>query len=455
MVLRQPDPARASSAYEQQVAGKRGTVFQTTSNGIRVRFYLTNGELDKEKGIATKLAAMTGQIKKMNGLLTDQAYAVTQLFIWTGATTGFRLILGTPTIYVDSAYAVIGDIGSIAHEMGHAIANSYLRTSTAEVGTERGDRRRTMLQGIAEIYLALRATKAEKLGDLGVTEPGLLDRSVALGHFMVDPMNWTKSTKSEHPWDNYDEFFASAFEGFILNRKGLEKSIARFSKKDPAIAAPAKQLLLLLAQFQAAAPGKPLPAPKEPTKAEDEIARAGAVPAVEKKPEGGYRYPEVIGSRPGGSTPEAIVGPPLVYLVDPDTLANEGATLRRSIAGPDRDADHEGPASAPPIAHEVLGTPGLPLDTRTAGFMASRLGHDFSRVRVHTDAKAAESAHAVGARAFTVGLDIVFGAEQYRPGTPTGDRLVAHELTHVLQNQSQAPRIKRAFDDTEAGRDDP
>jgi peptidoglycan hydrolase-like protein with peptidoglycan-binding domain len=68
--------------------------------------------------------------------------------------------------------------------------------------------------------------------------------------------------------------------------------------------------------------------------------------------------------------------------------------------------------------------------------MESRLGYDFAQVRVHTDAKAAESAQAVGAQAYTLGRDVVFGSGQYAPGTTDGLRLLAHELTHVLQQHS-------------------
>jgi hypothetical protein len=65
--------------------------------------------------------------------------------------------------------------------------------------------------------------------------------------------------------------------------------------------------------------------------------------------------------------------------------------------------------------------------------MESRFGHDFGNVRVHTDARAAESAHQVHALAYTVGSDIVFGANQYAPNTDGGQRLLAHELTHTIQ----------------------
>src|SRR5437899_1147878 len=91
------------------------------------------------------------------------------------------------------------------------------------------------------------------------------------------------------------------------------------------------------------------------------------------------------------------------------------------------------PTEVPPIVHEVLRSPGQPLDPATRAFMEPRFGHDFSSVRVHTDAKAAESARAVNALAYTVGHDVAFGAAQYAPGTAVGRRLLAHELTHVMQ----------------------
>lgn len=91
----------------------------------------------------------------------------------------------------------------------------------------------------------------------------------------------------------------------------------------------------------------------------------------------------------------------------------------------------------PPIVHDVLRSPGQPLDAGTRTFMESRFSHDFSGVRVHTDAKAAESARSVNALAYTVGRDLVFGMGQYSPTTMIGRRLLAHELTHVVQQSSQ------------------
>ncbi len=97
----------------------------------------------------------------------------------------------------------------------------------------------------------------------------------------------------------------------------------------------------------------------------------------------------------------------------------------------------------PPIVHEVLHSPGQPLDAQTRSFMEPRFGHDFSGVRVHTDVRAGESAQAVNALAYTVGQDVVFGAGHYPPHTNVGQRLVAHELTHVVQ-QSQITALAGA-----------
>jgi hypothetical protein len=88
---------------------------------------------------------------------------------------------------------------------------------------------------------------------------------------------------------------------------------------------------------------------------------------------------------------------------------------------------------APPIVHEVLHTPGRPLDSGVRAFMEPRFDYDFSRVRVHAGPLAAESAEAVGAQAYTVGQDVVFNDGKYTPSTTEGKKLLAHELSHVVQ----------------------
>src|SRR5579884_977988 len=90
----------------------------------------------------------------------------------------------------------------------------------------------------------------------------------------------------------------------------------------------------------------------------------------------------------------------------------------------------------PPVVHDVLNSPGQPLDVGTRAFMEPRFGFDFSRVRVHTDARAAESAQAVNALAYAVGSDVVFDQGQYNPLSSEGRWLLAHELTHVVQQNT-------------------
>jgi hypothetical protein len=79
---------------------------------------------------------------------------------------------------------------------------------------------------------------------------------------------------------------------------------------------------------------------------------------------------------------------------------------------------------------------GQPLDDVVRSDMEGRFGQDFSGVRVHTDGQASESARSVNAHAYTVGNDIVFAGGRYEPGSSTGQRTLAHELTHVVQQRS-------------------
>jgi hypothetical protein len=96
-------------------------------------------------------------------------------------------------------------------------------------------------------------------------------------------------------------------------------------------------------------------------------------------------------------------------------------------------------SSAPGISHEVLGSPGHPLDATSPSFMKPRFGHDFSKIRVHWDARAAGSARDVNARAYTIGRDVLSGAGQFVPGTtpqaPTGDT----QPTPMQNPPAQAP----------------
>jgi hypothetical protein len=113
--------------------------------------------------------------------------------------------------------------------------------------------------------------------------------------------------------------------------------------------------------------------------------------------------------------------------------------LRKKPAVPETAA---GEASG--IVHEMLRSPGQPLDPATRAFMEPRLGYDFSKVRIHADAAAAQSARDVDALAYAVGHDVVFGAGQFAPGTYEGRQLIAHELVHVMQQGEAERRLWRA-----------
>ena len=98
-----------------------------------------------------------------------------------------------------------------------------------------------------------------------------------------------------------------------------------------------------------------------------------------------------------------------------------------------RDGAEAVEGEAPAAVHEALNAPGRPLDATTRAFFEPRFGADLSEVQVHNDHRAANSAQQVGARAYAVGSHLVFGAGEYAPGVPAGQKLIAHELAHVVQ----------------------
>ena len=110
----------------------------------------------------------------------------------------------------------------------------------------------------------------------------------------------------------------------------------------------------------------------------------------------------------------------------------EESLLRRAPSGSSASA----PALAPPIVDDALAGSAVALPGDVRAHMEQRFGHDFGHVRVHADSRAHDSAAAVGARAYTVGHDVVFAAGEYAPHTPQGRQLVAHELAHVVQQDT-------------------
>jgi hypothetical protein len=128
-----------------------------------------------------------------------------------------------------------------------------------------------------------------------------------------------------------------------------------------------------------------------------------------------------------------------------DVIGPHGAgTLQRtvgngavgSVLGRDEDQNGEEEAAGRSSVHEVVAAGGEPLDNEVRGDMEARLGADFSDVRVHTGGDAHESAREVGARAYTVGSDVVFQRDAYDPASHEGRTTLAHELAHVVQQRS-------------------
>ncbi|MBN1203503.1 MAG: DUF4157 domain-containing protein [Myxococcaceae bacterium] len=134
-------------------------------------------------------------------------------------------------------------------------------------------------------------------------------------------------------------------------------------------------------------------------------------------------------------------GPALVAHHDFAQVPIQAGALLQRAAAPGHPSARGGArqGEAPPIVHEVLRSPGAPLDGETRSFMEPRFAHDFSRVRVHADARAAESARQVGALAYAVKEHVVFAEGQHSPGTGAGQALMAHELAHVVQQAGSAP----------------
>jgi hypothetical protein len=115
------------------------------------------------------------------------------------------------------------------------------------------------------------------------------------------------------------------------------------------------------------------------------------------------------------------------------TIAGECSECKKKQPLQRQAVNSEAIEEVPPIVGEVLRSAGQPLDAETRSLMESRFNHDFSQVRVHTNPRAAKSAQAVNAQAYTIGQNIVFGHHAFSTQSQTGQQLLAHELAHVVQ----------------------
>ena len=151
-------------------------------------------------------------------------------------------------------------------------------------------------------------------------------------------------------------------------------------------------------------------------------------------------------------------------LVARPTFSDQAAVLQRQDLEEDEVLQARTAAGAPPDVlrgveagvHAPQGG-GQPLSATERAFFEPRFGHDFGQVRIHADTRAADSARALNARAYTLGTHIVFGSGQFAVGTIAGRRLLAHELTHVVQQREGGPAVQRKikFTDPTPTRENP
>src|SRR6267154_2458029 len=142
-------------------------------------------------------------------------------------------------------------------------------------------------------------------------------------------------------------------------------------------------------------------------------------------------------------------GPGDAYELEADRIADQvmASPEHHTVSGVPRHIQRfsgrsNGPMDAlPPSVDQALASAGRPLEPALRQQMEQRFGHDFSRVRVHSGAAAERSARDVNANAYTLGRNIVFGADRFAPGTPQGGALLAHELTHVIQQGGGNPGV--------------
>lgn len=235
---RQPKPPAKDPGADLQLPWSWGdyTALEQTSSGIRFLIAVGKSEEAKAKAAVPTLA---GRIAADNARIADSARRVMTCFL-TPATTRFAYWGTRAVLMLDPTNA---DVPTVAHEMGHAVLDAMLQAGA-------GARKATRASGgpataettattsvpdrLADIYLRLEQTHAPK------------DSTKAVGLMMVDPSWWSPGMKSEHPWTNAGEFFASAKEAYQVNKKGLLASIKRATKVDKAVGPLAQELLALL-----------------------------------------------------------------------------------------------------------------------------------------------------------------------------------------------------------------
>ena len=296
-----PTPAGPTPLYVYKAKGIAAAKYEI--DGIEFRLGVPIPDLATHEANLPSIAA---EIKRANALITDSAMQVKFCVIAPSVTSRYATYKGAPALPLDTNDA---NVETVRHEMGHAIFAFY-RAAEADPKSKFKDASTV----IADIYVRLKATKA--VDDDEVRTNGKKETQThPAGLWIVDPPQWS-SQPSEHPWDDPDEFFASARKAFLTDKKALEKSIAKFKKVDKDVAKPAAELLTALAALEKGKAAKlpkkvaadaktELAALKPPTKVEDSIGtiRQGLVWALDPSQMPGGPQPTTTPSTPPSTTP--------------------------------------------------------------------------------------------------------------------------------------------------------
>jgi hypothetical protein len=161
-----------------------------------------------------------------------------------------------------------------------------------------------------------------------------------------------------------------------------------------------------------------------------------------------FLQPKLAISKPGdlAEVEADRVAEQVVRMPDPFLQRQCAACEEEETVAVSRKAQGAIGGDAPASVGSVIRSPGQPLASSARAFFEPRFGQDLSHVRVHTDGGAQQSARDVNALAYTVGSHVVFATGRYASGTPSGQRLLAHELIHVLQQQPQVARQEHPLD---------
>ena len=164
-------------------------------------------------------------------------------------------------------------------------------------------------------------------------------------------------------------------------------------------------------------------------------------------------------NQPGGQDEQEAdrIAQQVIHMPDHISLPIQ-VSQKNQLSSPSRSPDHAEQAGMSPVSHDLLHTQGQPLDPSIRNYFEPRFGYDFSRVRIHNESSAHRAAANMRAEAFTVNNSIAFANGRYAPETPQGRVLLAHELTHVIQ-QGTHPQIPQAHviqrEPSQPGKKDP